>query len=263
MKKRYIFGVFIIALVCVAILLEQKTPPEKTFYVSSAFSSSQEAHKAFAKQKPVILWDLHDCLFEKPRFAVWRTGVWKIENKPKFVYELIKACLNTQVRNAVLSQQDRQSYIPQSYFEGLHGYTHLYAELNKLVNVIYKPNKKMFQLVKELREEGCKQYIFSNIGPITLAELQHDYPQHFVHFSHMQNVINTVTPAPDQWIQKPNKKAYEKALMAVDMNKHPQNIIFIDDRENNIAQAHKTGMNGIVFVKLEQVKKDLNRLLEV
>lgn len=263
MKKRYILGGFLLVLVGAIIFLEIKTPPEKTFYVSSAFANSQEAQKAFTTKKPIILWDLHDCLFEKPRFAVWRTGIWNIENKPKFIYEFVKACFNKPARTGVISQQESHSYIPQAYFEALHDYDHLYTELNKLVNVIYTPNKQMFQLVKELNQAGYKQYIFSNIGPITLAELQHDYPQHFAHFSHLQNVINKVTPAPDQWIQKPNRKAYEKALMAVNMHNHPQNIIFIDDRENNIAQAHKTGMNGIVFVKLEQIKKDLNRLLKI
>ncbi len=263
MKIRFLFGVFLFALVGIAIFFEIKTPPEKTFYVSPAFSSSQDAQKTFAKQKPIILWDLHDCLFSKPRFALWRTGIWNIQNKPKFFYQFLKAALNSKVRSGIISQQDKQSYIPQAYFEALHGYEHLYTELNKLVNAIYSPNKEMFQLVKELHDEGYKQYIFSNIGPITLTELQHDYPQHFAHFSHLQNVINKVTPAPDQWIQKPNKKAYEKALISVDMNKHPHNIIFVDDREHNIKQAHKTGMNGIVFVKIDQFKKDLNKLIKV
>lgn len=262
MKKRYVFGTFLLVLIGFIVFLEIKTRPEKTFYVSSNFTTPEEAQKVFSKHKPIILWDLHDCLFQKPRFAVWRTGIWNIENKTKFAYQFIKACLNKHVRTGVISQQDRHSYIPQAYFEALHGYEHLYTELNKLVNVIYTPNKKMFQLVKELNDKGYKQYIFSNIGPVTLAELQRDHPQHFAHFSHLQNVINKVTPAPDQWIQKPDRKAYEKALMAVDMNNHPQNIIFIDDREHNIMQAHKTGMNGIVFVKLEQVKKDLNKLLK-
>lgn len=263
MKKRYIFGTFVFVLVGITIFFEIKTPPEKTLYISSAFSSLQEPQKSFAKQRPIILWDLHDCLFDKPRFAFWRKGIWQIENKPKFFYQCAKALLNRNVRDAIISQQDRQSYIPQSYFEAIHGYEHLYVELNKLVNAIYTPNKKMFQLVKELNEAGYKQYIFSNIGPVTLAELQHDYPQYFAHFSHMQNVINKVTPAPNQWIQKPNRKAFEKAMSAVDMNKHPHNIIFIDDRENNIKKAHETGINGIVCVNPEQLKKDLNKLIQI
>ena len=261
--KRYIFGLFIGLFIGFAILLEWKTVPEKTFYLSPFFVNIQNAQKTFAKEKPVILWDLHDCLFDKPKFAVWRKGIWNIENKPKFLYEFFNVACSKKIRSAVISQQDRQSYIPQSYFEALHDYEHLYTELNKLVNAIYSPNKKMFQLLKELKDEGYEQYIFSNIGPVTLAELQHDYPQYFSHFSYLQNVINTITPAPDQWIQKPNKKAYQKALSSIGLENKPENVIFIDDRENNIAQAHKNGMNGIVCVTCKQVKNDLSQLVSL
>jgi len=49
--------------------------------------------------------------------------------------------------------------------------------------------------------------------------------------------------------------------MSVDMHNHPENIIFIDDREDNIKIAHELGMNGIVFVSAKQLKHDLNQLI--
>ena len=262
MKKRYIATILVIIFFGSSYLFERKIQPEKTLYLSSSFTNTQEAQKAFIKQKPVILWDLHDCLFEKPHFAWLRKGFWNIENKPKFFYEYTKSLFNRNAQKAIQCQRDKPSYVPQSYFEPIKDYKHLYTELNKFVNNVYTPNKAMFKIMKELNEEGCEQHLFSNIGPVSLAYLQHDWPQYFVYFTRLQNAINPVTPAQDQWIQKPEKRAFNKALMSVDKHKQPQCVIFIDDREDNIQLAQKAGMNGIVFVTPEQLKKDLNQLLE-
>jgi FMN phosphatase YigB (HAD superfamily) len=263
MKKRYIILIVLSAWLSIPYLLQNISTPEKTIYLSPSFTNTEEAHKIFDKHKPIILWDIHDCLFEKPHFAIWRRGLWNIENKPKFIYEFLKASINKKVYDAFSYQRNRHSYTPQAYFDALKGYTHLYVELHRLINIIYTPNKESFKIVKALHLQGYPQYLFSNIGPVALKDLQHDYPQYFSYFDQLQNTINPITPAYDQWIQKPDKKAYQKALMAVDLHKSPQTVIFIDDRKNNIEQAYKAGMNGIIFVSPEQLQQDLNILIEL
>ncbi|MFT6765332.1 MAG: FMN phosphatase YigB (HAD superfamily), partial [Alteromonas naphthalenivorans] len=234
MKKRYIFGLMLLAFIAAPYFLDKAIQPEQTLYLSPSFANTQEAHTTFEKQKPVILWDIHDCLFEKPYHAFLRKGLLSVEDKPKFLYELFKATMNKQVRTAYYYHRNRPAYSPQPYFEAAKGYKYLYRELNKQANAIYVPNKKTFKIVKELHQENCHQYLFSNIGPVTLEYLQHDYPHYFTYFNRLQNTINPITPAYDQWIQKPDTKAFNKALMSVDMHKNPQNVIFIDDREDNI-----------------------------
>lgn len=262
MKKRYLFGIVII-LIAFSFFFEQKQihTPEKTLYLSTSFTNLEEARNTFSKHKPIILWDLHDCLFERPPFSRLRRGFWNIENKPQFFYEYLKALFNKQAQQALQVQRDKPSYVPQAYFEPIRGYTHLYTELNKFVNNVYRPNKKMFALVKELHESGYQQYLFSNIGPVTLSLLQQDYPHYFVYFDRLQNVINSVTPPQDQWVQKPEKKAFQKALSSVDKDTHPENVIFIDDRQDNVKLAQNIGMNGIVFATVKQLHEDLNQLI--
>ncbi len=60
-------------------------------------------------------------------------------------------------------------------------------------------------------------------------------------------------------MRKPNIDFYEFAINK--LNKKPGEIIFIDDRKENVETAEKIGMKGIVFQNFNQFKKDLDRLI--
>jgi FMN phosphatase YigB (HAD superfamily) len=263
MKRRYSVALVLFAFIAVSYFTNKIESPEKTLYVSSHFGSTQAAKQAFNKQKPIILWDIHECLFEKPYGAFLWKGIWNLENKPKFIYQFFTALMEPKVRTGYTYHKNRPAYSPQPYFDLVKDHTHLHAQLHKQANIVYTPNKKTFEIVKELHQEDCPQYLFSNIGPVTLNYLQHDYPQYFIYFTQLQNTINPITPPYDQWIQKPDTKAFERSLMTVDMHNKPWMTIFIDDREDNIQKAQEVGMNGIIFVSPEQLHKDLNQLMEL
>lgn len=255
MQTRCIKIFFLLTLLC------QTTLSAQTLYLSPHFTSTQEAKKAFDQSKPIILWDLHGVLFDKPVLSLVTHGIRNVENKPIFLFEFCKSAINSTVRDGLFFQWRRNSKITQSYVDTTKGYKHLHHELIKLANNMYLPNKKTYEIVNKLKKLGYNQYLFSNIGPDMLTDLQKTYPDYFTQFNQLQNTINPVTPQPDEWINKPNAQAYEQALEKIGQKKTPWMTVFIDDQEINIKKAQELGMNAILFITPEQLQNDLDACL--
>jgi putative hydrolase of the HAD superfamily len=59
-------------------------------------------------------------------------------------------------------------------------------------------------------------------------------------------------------LRKPDPKIYQRALQITQAA--PEESIFIDDRENNVAVAKEAGMHGVRFTTPEALAKDLEAL---
>ncbi len=59
-------------------------------------------------------------------------------------------------------------------------------------------------------------------------------------------------------IRKPDARVFQVVLR--DLRVRPADVIFLDDREENVAAARKLGMRGVVFENAAQAEKELNRL---
>ena len=59
-------------------------------------------------------------------------------------------------------------------------------------------------------------------------------------------------------IRKPDARVFQIVLR--ELGARPRDVIFIDDREENVAAARKLGMMGVVFVDASQGEKELNKL---
>lgn len=60
-------------------------------------------------------------------------------------------------------------------------------------------------------------------------------------------------------MRKPNENFYHFAIEK--LKKEPNEIVFIDDRKENVETAEKIGMKGIVFKNFKQFKTDLDKLI--
>lgn len=59
-------------------------------------------------------------------------------------------------------------------------------------------------------------------------------------------------------LRKPKAEIYKRALDI--LGRHPQRVLFIDDRQENVAAAEATGMKGIRFDGADQLRRDLETL---
>jgi putative hydrolase of the HAD superfamily len=61
-------------------------------------------------------------------------------------------------------------------------------------------------------------------------------------------------------LRKPNREFYEFALG--ELGRRPEEVIFIDDKRENVEAAEKLRMRGIVFKDLAQFRAELDGILE-
>jgi FMN phosphatase YigB (HAD superfamily) len=133
------------------------------------------------------------------------------------------------------------------------------------------PIPGMPSLVKNLDEKGYQLYVLSNIHPgsyygwhskeldeagkpeISTQGLKDKLPEIFSHFKGAQVV--------EPGAKKPNPQAFSNFIKTFNHD-HAKHIIFIDDRLKNVEASIKNGVDvGILFESPEQLKEDLNKLL--
>jgi putative hydrolase of the HAD superfamily len=101
--------------------------------------------------------------------------------------------------------------------------------------VVMDPWPEMIAFADELRAEGIKTAVLSNIIPnmVELTKREHTY----IGFS-------PVILSAEVGLAKPNIKIYE--LMLEELKLLAKNCVFIDDREENVSSAQALGIKGIV-----------------
>jgi HAD superfamily hydrolase (TIGR01509 family) len=107
-------------------------------------------------------------------------------------------------------------------------------------------NPKMYVLVEELREQQIPIALLSNIDE-RLSKLIGDF-----------GFYKPFDPCLLSWeigIEKPNPKAYE--FLLTKLNLPAQEVLFIDDRPENIASAIELGMDAILFESELQLRTEL------
>ncbi|MFP4136400.1 MAG: HAD family hydrolase [Candidatus Acetothermia bacterium] len=111
------------------------------------------------------------------------------------------------------------------------------------------PKEEVFDLVHDL-EGGYNLQLYSDAPKILYDEVMTDMPV-FDSFSAvtLSFRVGKLKDEPDG-----HREVIEKSGHA------PEEIIFIDDREEFVQQANKLGINGIKFTEIDELIKDLDRL---
>lgn len=111
-------------------------------------------------------------------------------------------------------------------------------------------NPDMFVLVEELREHCIPIALFSNVDE-RLAKLIREFG--------FYEPFHPCLLSCDIGVAKPDPKAYEILL---DTLKLPaQDVVFIDDRFENVEAAKQVGIDAIHFVSEEQLRFELSQRL--
>ncbi|MBI4153999.1 HAD-IA family hydrolase [Candidatus Woesearchaeota archaeon] len=115
--------------------------------------------------------------------------------------------------------------------------------------IIFKVDKDVKNIVKELKENGYVVGTITDIDPVQKKE-------------HLRRgtykVFDIVVTSVDARSTKTGKLIYKKALQLAGAN--PQDCIMIDDNENKLVAAKELGMNTIFFKNSIQLEKDLRSL---
>lgn len=104
----------------------------------------------------------------------------------------------------------------------------------------------MFRLVKELKERQIRVGLLSNIDE-RLARIIREMG--------LYESFEPCLLSCEIGIEKPDSKAYEHLLAVLDLP--AKDIVFIDDRVENIESAKTVGLDAILFKSEEQLRSEL------
>lgn len=123
-----------------------------------------------------------------------------------------------------------------------------YKEFDKLWNTIFRPNQKLFNLLKKLK----RKY---NLASISNTPLTHK--KYFLKKYKIRKLLNPTIFSCDLKILKPDKRIYFFVLKKLKIK--PKEAIFIDDKLENVKGARKIGINAIHFKNNSQLSKELKK----
>lgn len=103
-------------------------------------------------------------------------------------------------------------------------------------------NWDLLDLIKKLKE-NYKLYLFTD-----------SIDAHVLRYKGTE-VFDHVFKSYEEGYKKPDPKSYQNILSKIGLD--ASEVIFIDDRLNNIREGEKLGIKGIVFENNEKLKNDL------
>ncbi|MGA8847441.1 MAG: HAD-IA family hydrolase [Nocardioides sp.] len=106
------------------------------------------------------------------------------------------------------------------------------------------------ELVRELHSAGVSQWGLTNWS----AEL---YPHAPARFDFLE-LLEEVVVSGVEGLAKPDHAVYELLVARTGLPR--SSLVFVDDREDNVAAAHACGIRALVFTEAERLRADLNGL---
>jgi glucose-1-phosphatase len=113
------------------------------------------------------------------------------------------------------------------------------------------PNQQIIPFIKKLKSK-FNIIMLSDNDEVTVSFLKKEHKEMFnlfskKYFSHELKMV------------KPNLKFYRYVLK--DMNIKGSECIFIDDKQKNVEASEKVGIKRILFINLNQLKKELKKYI--
>ena len=131
---------------------------------------------------------------------------------------------------------------------GFHGDI---TEFGKFFAEIFTPIEPMIALHAELRRRGLPTYIFSNTNDLAVEHVRRDFP----FFGHFDGYILSC----EVGAMKPQPQIYE--AMEKMSGRRGAEIIYIDDRLENVEAGSARGWRTILHESPEKTRMDLEKFL--
>lgn len=111
----------------------------------------------------------------------------------------------------------------------------------------------MYEVVKELQAKGYDVYGLTNWSMETFPQARDRFP--------ILQLIDRYIVSGDVHLVKPDSRIFQLLLDRFELR--PQETIFIDDNEDNVAAAIQVGLHGIHFTTAENLKKELKNQYDI
>jgi epoxide hydrolase-like predicted phosphatase len=143
----------------------------------------------------------------------------------------------------------------QQFFDEMRQITGFTGEIKEFVSDfadIFVPIPAMIGLHEEVRQRGFQTYIFSNTNDIAIGHVRQEFP----FFKHFDGYILSYQVGS----MKPQPKIYE--AMEKMSGKRGADLIYIDDRPENIEAGNARGWRTILHETPEKTRAALESLIK-
>jgi putative hydrolase of the HAD superfamily len=156
--------------------------------------------------------------------------------------------VNGKKRDAVKAgQTDEEFWLQYAKDEGISLPANWTQEFVSVIRNSLNVNPAMYQLVEELKERETSVGLLSNIDH-RLAELLRKFGCY--------EPFDPCILSYEIQIKKPDPKAYEYLLET--LGTPAEEVVFIDDKIENVEAALKLGIDAIHFQSAEQIREELS-----
>jgi HAD superfamily hydrolase (TIGR01509 family) len=194
---------------------------------------------------PVIVFDLGKVLVDFDySIAAHKIAVRSTRQLPDLQHFLGSSPVLAHFETGWLTREQFFAEIRQ-----ITGFIGSLAEFVRDFADIFLPIKPMITLHGELRQRGFPTYIFSNTNDIAIEHVRRNFP----FFKNFDGYIFSY----EVGAMKPDAKIYE-ALEKM-CGRHGADIIYIDDRPENIETGRARGWRAILHETPEQTRAALNQ----
>lgn len=158
------------------------------------------------------------------------------------------ALLNQEKRKAVLKsgKRDQDFWLEYAREKNICIPDDWEETFNQVMHEAIGVNHEMYQLVNKLKKTGISIVLLSNIDD-HIAKIIRDF--------HLYEPFDPCLLSCEIGLEKPDPGIYHFLIEKMQL---PANqIIFIDDKKENIEAAEKIGLDAILFTSQEKLEKEL------
>ena len=197
------------------------------------------------------------------RNIVFDMGGVLVEFRPKafleelgFAPEALNGVYETMFRSPLWLELDRGTY---TFEEAVPLFIkmspHLEAEIRQVLNVpkdkMLSPMEGSAEFLIDLKKQGYRIFVLSNFTQEGFAAIKQHYD--YIHY------VDEAVISSDIHMMKPEPEIYTYMLEKLKIR--PEETIFIDDLEVNLAPARALGIHTVQFTTLDEVKEKVGALL--
>ncbi len=199
--------------------------------------------KKIQNEKVVITLDLHEVAFDRSYSKFVGALYTFFKKNPLYNLSLINPVCAYRIFSVLSTTKTAENVynvLAKKYYPDLE---HTRSEFYALCNM-YNCNPEMLQLIKELKQNGYRIAVCSNIGKNVCNDLSKDHAPFFDHC----DVIVTSEPE-DNYLRKPAPAFFDKFKKRCYDHFDSDDLIFffVDDKEKNIKAAEQCGIHGCHF----------------
>lgn len=210
--------------------------------------------KQYMNNQVIIAFDLHEVVF-RFSYAKFFNAVGKFFWKNPYALTLANPVAGyrfyrTYTHHAKTAENIYEK-LTQNYYPWLE---HSKGEFIAICNS-YILDIQMKKLLEDLKKQGYRLAICSNIGYHAFACFQQEHAEFFELF----DVI--VTSHPEKgYMRKPSPEFFNEFKRQVErVVREPRYYIFIDDKVRNAQAAQACEIHGIVFTHSDQLRRSLKQ----